>query len=74
MIWMTKLLEEAMDRLRKLPTSVQDSAAHAMLFQLEEELEPGDREATAAGRAGFENSEFITVDQLRHERPYDCLP
>jgi hypothetical protein len=71
---MTKLLEEAIDQLRKLPTSVQDSAARAMLFQLEEELEPGDREATAAGRNGFEKSNLITLDELQHERPYDCLP
>jgi hypothetical protein len=63
MFRMTKLLEEAIDRLRKLPSSVQDSAARAMLFQLEEEAEPGDREATAVGRNGFENCDFTIRDR-----------
>jgi hypothetical protein len=60
---MTKLLDEAIDRLRKLPSSVQDRAARAMLFQLEEELEPGDREAAAVGRNGFENRDFTIRDR-----------
>lgn len=73
MFWMTKLLEEAIERLRKLPTSVQDSAARAMLTQLEEEPEPDD-EGPIACRNDSENNDFITLDQLRHERPHHCLP
>jgi uncharacterized protein Yka (UPF0111/DUF47 family) len=34
---MTKLLEEAIERLRQLPDSIQDSAARVMITQLEEE-------------------------------------
>jgi hypothetical protein len=64
---MTKLLEEAIYRLRQLPAPMQDSAARAVLTQLEEEPEPGDREAIAAGRSDFEKGDFITLDQLRHE-------
>jgi hypothetical protein len=64
---MTKLLEEAIHRLRQLPAPMQDSAARAVLTQLEEEPEPGDREAIAAGRSDFENGDFTTLDQLRHE-------
>ena len=44
---MTKLLEEAIHRLRQLPDTMQDSAARAVIQQLEEEPEPGDREAVA---------------------------
>lgn len=64
---MTKLLEEAIQRLRKLPAAMQDNAARAVIFQLEEEPEPGDREAIAAGRHDFENGDFFTLEQLRHE-------
>ena len=37
---MTKLLEEAIHRLRQLPTPMQDSAARAVLTQLEEDPSP----------------------------------
>ena len=64
---MTKLLDEAIARLRQLPATVQDSAARALILQLEEEPEPGDREAIAAGRRDFERGDFVSLDQLRHE-------
>jgi hypothetical protein len=64
---MTKLLEEAIHRLRQLPAPMQDSAARAVILQLEEEPEPGDREAVAAGRSDFQNGDFVTLEQLRHE-------
>jgi hypothetical protein len=64
---MTKLLEEAIHRLRKLPAPMQDSAARAVILQLEEEPEPGDREAVTAGRSDFQNGDFVTLEQLRHE-------
>jgi hypothetical protein len=37
---MTKLLEEVIDRLRRLPEPIQDTAARALIFQLQEESEP----------------------------------
>jgi hypothetical protein len=41
---MTELLEEAIDLLRQLPPSMQDSAAAAVLAQLDEdEIESSDR-------------------------------
>jgi hypothetical protein len=64
---MTKLLEDAIDRLRQLPTSMQDSAARVLIMQLEEEPEPGDLAAIAEGRLGYERGEFASLDQLRHE-------
>jgi hypothetical protein len=56
---MTKLLEEAIDRLRLLPTPMQDSAARAVILQLEEEPEPGDREE---GQREFEGGDFVRID------------
>jgi hypothetical protein len=47
---MTRLLEEAIDRLRHLPAPMQDSAARAVILQLEEEPEPSDLEATDEAR------------------------
>jgi len=34
---MTKLLKQAIERLRQLPKEMQDSAARAVILQLEEE-------------------------------------
>lgn len=64
---MTKLLEHAIEILRQLPEPMQDSAARAVIRQLEEEPEPGDLEAIAAGWDEYTRGEFVTLDQLRHE-------
>jgi hypothetical protein len=64
---MTKLLEQAIEQLRRLPEEMQDTAARALLFQLHEEPEPGDLEAVAEGRAEIARGEFITLEQLEHE-------
>lgn len=54
----TKLLEEAIERLRALPKPMQDSAARALIMQFEEEPEDGDRAAISAGRAIFRTATF----------------
>jgi hypothetical protein len=64
---MTKLLEEAIHRLRELPEPMQDSAARAVILQLEEDPEFGDAEAIAEGRQEFERGDYVTIEQLRHE-------
>lgn len=64
---MTKLLEEAIDRLRQLPEPMQDTAARVVINQLEEELEPGDLEAVEAGLRDYQRGDFVTLDQWRHD-------
>ena len=64
---MTELLEQAINRLRQLPEPMQDSAARALITQLEEEPEPGDRDAIAEGRRDFRRGDFITLEQWRHD-------
>ena len=64
---MTSLLEDAITRLRRLPKSMQDNAARALIFQLEAELEPGDLEAVEEARHEFARGDFVTHDQWRHE-------
>jgi hypothetical protein len=68
---MTKLLEQAIKQLRQLPEQMQDSAARAVLLQLEEEPEAGDLEAIAEGRAQIGHGEFITLEQLEHDLESD---
>jgi len=64
---MTKLLQQAIDRLRQLPPAAQDSAARVLILQLEEEPEPGDLEAIKQGREDFARGDFVTLKELRHE-------
>jgi hypothetical protein len=59
---MTKLLEEAIDRLRGLPAAMQDSAARAVILQLEEEPDSSDFEAIEEGRRQFANGDHIAFD------------
>jgi hypothetical protein len=64
---MTKLLDKAIERLRQLPADMQNSAARALISQLEEEPEPGDREAVAERREQFDRGDFMTLQELRNE-------
>jgi len=50
-----------------MPAPLQDSAARALILQLEEEPEAGDHEAVTEGRRDFQRGEFVTLDQFRHE-------
>jgi len=64
---MTKLLQQAIERLRQLPADKQDSAARVLISQLEEEPEPGDLEGIKEGRQDFARGDFVTLDECRHE-------
>jgi hypothetical protein len=64
---MTKLLQQAIERLRQLPSDAQDSAARVLISQIEEEPEPGDREAINEGRQDFASGDFVSLKEWRHE-------
>ena len=64
---MTKLLDEAIKRLKRLPQGMQDSAARAVITLLEEEPEPGDDEAIREGLEAFARGDYLTLDDWRHE-------
>jgi hypothetical protein len=64
---MNKLLEQAIERLRQLPDDAQDTAARALISQLEEEPEVGDLDAVQHGRREFDRGEFVSLDSWRHE-------
>ena len=64
---MTKLLEEAIARLRKMPDAVQDLAAARLLRHVNEQPEADELDAIAEGREAFERGDFITLDEWRHD-------
>jgi hypothetical protein len=64
---MTKLLDQAIRHLRQLPDDMQDTAARALIAQLEEEPEPGELEAIKEGREAFARGEYVTLTELRNE-------
>jgi hypothetical protein len=57
---MSKLLKEAIARLRELPDAVQDSAARALITLIEEEPEPADFAAIAEGQRAYDRGEFFS--------------
>jgi hypothetical protein len=67
---MTKLLKQAIEALRQLPEEMQDTAARALLMEIEEAPEPNDLEAMAAGWEEYKRGDFVTLHQLEHERYY----
>ena len=64
---MTKLLEQAIECLRHLPDDQQDTAARALISQIEEDPEIGDLEAIHHSRGEFDRGEFVSLDSWRHE-------
>ena len=62
---MTKLLEEAIARLRNMPDAVQDLAASRLLRHVDEKPEADELEAIARGREALERGDFITLDEWR---------
>ena len=67
---MTKLLEEALETVRRLPVESQDEIARAMLALAgsESEVVPlslEEREAIERSKAAAERGEFATEDQVR---------
>jgi hypothetical protein len=67
---MTKLLEQAIARLRKMPDAVQDLAASRLLRHVDEAPEADEMEAIVKGREAFESGDFVTLDQWRHDMEF----
>jgi hypothetical protein len=64
---MTRLLQQAIDRLKQLPEPLQNRAARALIAQLEEEPEPDDLAAIEEGRMEMQRGDYVTLDQWRHD-------
>lgn len=67
----TKLLDEAVEAVRRLPSDDQDDIARAMMQLAGSDvaapivLSPEDREAIARSKAAAERGEFATDEQVR---------
>ncbi len=70
LISMSSLLDDAIHLLRRLPESMQESAARAVIAQIEEEPGPGDREVVEQGRRDLARSdgEIRRSDATRMEK------
>jgi hypothetical protein len=68
---MTKLLDEAVDAVRRLPADDQDDIARAIMRLAGSDLaapvvlSPDEREAIARSKAAAERGEFATDEQVR---------
>lgn len=68
---MTKLLDEAMEAVRRLPSDDQDDIARAIMRLAGSDhaapivLSPDEREAIARSKAAAECGEFATDEQVR---------
>lgn len=66
---MTKLLEQALDAVRRLPDDAQDAIALTMMLAIPNDLEPEDipaehLEAVLEGLAQAERGEFASDEQV----------
>ncbi len=68
---MTKLLDEAVEAVRRLPSDDQDDIARAMIqlagsgFAVPVVLSPEEREAITRSKAAAERGEFATDEQVK---------
>ena len=64
---MTKLLKEAIAKVRDLPEDAQDMAAEVLIRYVDEMPTLDEGAAIAEGRRAFERKEFTRLDQWRHD-------
>jgi DNA-binding transcriptional regulator YdaS (Cro superfamily) len=67
---MTKLLDQALEAVRKLPPDMQDDIARVVLQLAREDaapvaLSPEERDAISISKAAAERDEFATDEQVR---------
>jgi hypothetical protein len=64
---MSKLLQQAIEKVRELPEEEQDMAAVELIGYLSDFPTPEERSAVNEGRSAYERREFISLDQWRHD-------
>ena len=64
---MTKLLKEAIARVRDLPDDVQDKAAEVLIQYVDEMPTLDEGDAIAEGKRAFERKDYIPLDKWRHD-------
>jgi hypothetical protein len=64
---MSKLLDEAIAKIRGLPDQEQESAANALIQYIDEIPTLRDQVAISEGREAYMRNEFVSLDHWRHE-------
>jgi len=67
LFYMSKLLEQAIEKVRQLPEQEQDMAAAELIGYLADFPTSQERSAIAEGRHAFERGDFDPLDQWRHD-------
>jgi hypothetical protein len=68
---MSKLLQQAIEKVRELPEEEQDMAAAELIGYLSDFPTSEERSAITEGRRAYERREFISLDQWRHDMGLD---
>jgi hypothetical protein len=68
---MSKMLEDAIAKVRELPEEVQDEAAAQLMEYVDEIPTLSERASIAEARAAVERGEYVTLDQWEHEMGLD---
>jgi hypothetical protein len=64
---MSKLLEQAIEKVRELPENEQDMAAAELLGYVADFPTLEERTAIAEGRRAFERGDFVSLNKWRHD-------
>jgi hypothetical protein len=64
---MSKLLEQAIEKVRQLPENEQDIAAAELIGYLADFPTPQERAAIAEGRLAYKRGELVSLDKWRHD-------
>ena len=67
LFYMSKLLEQAIEKVRQLPEHEQDVAAAELIGYLDDFATSQERSAIAEGRQALERGDIVPLDQLRHD-------
>jgi hypothetical protein len=64
---MTKLLEQAIEKVRELPEHDQDIAAEQLIQHVDAIPTLNDLAVIAEGREAFKRGDFVSLEQWRHD-------
>ena len=68
---MSKLLEQAIEKVRQLPEAEQDMAAAELIGYLADFPTPQERTAISEGRRAHKRGDFVSLDTWRHDMDLD---
>jgi len=64
---MSKLLQQAIDKIRELPEDEQDMAATEIFAIIADFATTDERAAIVAGRKAYDNGEVVSLEKWQHD-------